>query len=96
MMTFKKCVNFVEEPCEKHLGSCSVSMLKLVKYIDIVFENCEYVRIPVSFLGVFYIGRISTKIRRIASNAIEEQKIAKKVFIELFAEVDVSFLSSSV
>ncbi len=69
-------------------------MSKFVKFIDIVFENCEYVRIPFSFLGVFYIGRISTKVERTASNAIEKHKIAKKVFIEIFAEVDDETLNS--
>lgn len=69
-------------------------MSKFVKYIDIVFENCEYVRIPISFVGVFYIGRVSTKIKRTASNAIEKREIAKKVFIEIFAEVDDEILNS--
>lgn len=59
-----------------------------VKKIHIVFENCEYVEIPVNVVAGFSITGIKTKIERIGLNCIAEMEIAKHVFMEIFPEAN--------
>lgn len=55
-----------------------------VKYIDILFENCETLRIPRNRIGNLYIGDIKTYIRRVACNSISKCTRADSIMIEIF------------
>lgn len=59
-------------------------MTKSVEKIELVFENCETLIIPIKRIGHFIIDDIHKCIHRIAMNSISELNIADTIFIEIF------------
>lgn len=62
--------------------------MRLIKEVEIVFENCEVAILPIEVIGSFHIMGIHDEIHRIACNAIGIQTIAYEVAFELFQEAD--------
>ena len=53
-------------------------MSKQVEYIDLVFENCDWVRFTEG-VGYFHLGKLETSIDRIAMNSIRKHTLVKEV-----------------
>lgn len=62
-------------------------MSKHVRYIELVFENCEWVRFK-SGVGIFYLSGFETSIERLAMNSIRKHTLAKEVAIQIFKDAD--------
>ena len=56
--------------------------------VELVFENCEEVKLPCKAFGDFYVAGIEQHISRIASNAICRITRAKDIAIELYPECE--------
>lgn len=59
-------------------------MNKDVKKIEIVFENCETLVIPIERIGQFILDDIHQHISRIALNSVQKHEVADTIFIEIF------------
>ena len=59
-----------------------------VKYLDLVFENCEYIRIDGKYIGAFLVDDIHTYIARIACNAIEKIETCHTFAVEIHKDAD--------
>lgn len=77
-----------------------------VKEIELVLENCEYIKIPTKHLGNIIIEDIDTSVRRNAINSIDKEQTANNIYLDiikpetiktigLFDEDDEESLSSS-
>ena len=64
-----------------------------VKYIKLVFENCEEVRIDERYIGYMAITDFREEIARVAMNAICKFRTADEVAIEIFSEANKPFVS---
>lgn len=60
----------------------------MVESITFVFENCEFIEIPMKYVGLFYINDITSNIKRFALNSVKKIDVAKELFIEIFSEGD--------
>lgn len=58
--------------------------MESIKYITIEFENCEWITLPITALGVCHLSNISASIDRIAMNAICKSVFAREVVLEIF------------
>lgn len=67
-----------------------------IKYIDIVTENLEVIRINRNEIGVFHIHNIQRCISRLASNYITDYLSAEEVLIQISpnANTELSFISN--
>ena len=65
-------------------------MSKMVKSVEITFENLDYVEIPAEYFGKFQISGICTTAERLACNAILKQSKAEQVAFELLRSVDIA------
>lgn len=65
-------------------------MSKMVKTVEITFENLDYVDIPAEYFGDFSISGIRTSVERLAGNAILQQVKAERIEFELLRSVDVA------
>ena len=63
-------------------------LMSNVVSITFVFENCESIDFPIKYVGSFYIGEISSCIKRLALNSVKRIDVAKELFVELFNEGD--------
>lgn len=59
-----------------------------VRFIEITFENLEYITIPAPYFYDFQLTDIQTSVRRAAANAILKYSIANTVIFELKAEAN--------
>lgn len=59
-------------------------MSKCVEKIDIIFENCETLTIPIERIGKFVMDDFHKSVHRTAVNAINEWEIANTIFIEIY------------
>lgn len=57
-------------------------MSKEVKYIELIFENCDWVRFTEG-VGHFHLGKLETSIDRIAMNSIRKHTLAKEVAMQI-------------
>lgn len=57
-------------------------MSKQVKYIDLVFENCEWVRFTEG-VGHFHLGKFETSVDRVAMNSIRKHTLVKEVAMQI-------------
>ena len=62
-------------------------MSKMVKSIEITFENLDYADIPAEYFGEFYIGGIHTTVEKLALNAILQRSKADYIQFELLKQV---------
>lgn len=60
--------------------------MRLVKSIDLVFENCEVISFDLKVLGAFLIDDIHPNIRNLGCNAIGKMLCADTVVLEIFKE----------
>lgn len=51
--------------------------------IEIIFENLDYVHIPMEHLGVIRIEKINISIKRLACNAILKYSSAESIYIQI-------------
>ena len=63
-------------------------MSKKVEFVEITFENLDYVDIPAKYFGVFHISGIHSSVERLALNAILQCTKADQIEFELLAQVD--------
>lgn len=56
--------------------------MKKITSIELVFENCDTVEIPIKYIGYFDISGIETEMKRMAVNAVSTIKMAKHIAIE--------------
>lgn len=54
-----------------------------VKGIELVLENCEYIKIPTKHLANIIIEDIDISVKRIAINSIDKLQTANSIFIEI-------------
>ena len=66
-------------------------MNKLVKNIELTFENMDYIEIPNQYFSNFSLENIETNIRRVAVNAIMRYQKARSVIFELRKEANEDF-----
>lgn len=59
-------------------------MKEVIKRIDIIFENCEVLYIPIERIGLLTIEDIHTTIGRTAINSFDKFETANTIFIEIF------------
>lgn len=59
-------------------------MKEVIKRIDIIFENCEVLYIPIERIGLLTIDDIHTTISRTAINSFDRYETANTIFIEIF------------
>lgn len=59
-------------------------MKEVIKRIDIIFENCEVLYIPIERIGLLTIEDIHTTIGRTAINSFDRYETANTIFIEIF------------
>lgn len=57
-------------------------MSKEVKYIELIFENCDWVRFTEG-VGHFHLGKFETSIDRIAMNSIRKHTLVKEVAMQI-------------
>lgn len=57
-------------------------MKNLVKSVELIFENCDWVKINRG-IGKIFIGDIHEEISRIAINAIRKHKVAKDIYLQI-------------
>lgn len=57
-------------------------MSKQVEYIDLVFENCEWVRFTEG-VGHFHLGKLEPSIDRVAMNSIRKHTLVKEVAMQI-------------
>jgi len=62
--------------------------MKIIKAIELQFENCEGLRLGINVFGYVYLGKIKTEIVRIACNAIVEQDFANEIALEIYSEAE--------
>lgn len=62
--------------------------MKEVKYIEIVLENCDEIRVDRKYLGWFDMDGLTKGVHRIACNAIAETQSAESVFIHLLKDFE--------
>ena len=67
--------------------------MKNVKYIELVFENCEEVRIDEKYIGYMAITDFGEEIVRVAINSICKIRAADEVALEIFSEANGPFIS---
>ena len=65
--------------------------MKDISYIELVFENCEEVRIEQKYIGYFHMCDIHSEITRVAINAICRCTTADELAMEIFSEADGPF-----
>ena len=65
-------------------------MSKMVKSVEITFENLDYVDIPAEYFGDFSISGIRTSVERLACNTILQRTRADHIEFELLRSVDVA------
>lgn len=63
-------------------------MSKIVKTVEITFENLEFVEIPAEFFGEFYIEGLRSSVERLSCNAILQRTKADKITFELLRDVE--------
>lgn len=66
-------------------------MSKMVKSVEITFENLDYVEIPAEYFGDFSVSGIRTSVERLAGNAILQRARADQIEFELLRSVNVAF-----
>ena len=54
-----------------------------VKEIELVLENCEYIKIPTKHLGNIIIEDIDTSVRRNAINSIDKLQTANSIYLDI-------------
>ncbi|UXU70182.1 hypothetical protein [Mammaliicoccus sciuri] len=57
--------------------------MKKVKEIELVLENCEYIKIPTNHLANLIIEDIDISVRRTAMNSIDKIQTANSIYIEI-------------
>jgi hypothetical protein len=62
--------------------------VKNIRSIELAFENCEYVILPVYTIGICYAGEVHSEISRIASNAVISSDFVDEVALEIFPEAE--------
>lgn len=62
--------------------------MKEINAIELVFENCETLRLDINVLGRVYLGKINTEITRIACDCIAESIFVDEVALEIFSEAE--------
>lgn len=65
-----------------------------IKHVDLILENCEYLRVPGNAILDMNISRIEESISRIAMNAIRKNVTAKDIFIQVRHTVDETILGT--
>ena len=58
-----------------------------IKRIDIIFENCEILYIPIERIGLLTVDNIHTTINRTAINSFDKYTVADTIFIEIFNRI---------
>ncbi len=64
-----------------------------VKYIELVFENCEEVRIDRKDIGCFWCTDVCSTIARYACNSIDKKQFCKELYIEISPDANKQFVS---
>lgn len=59
-----------------------------VRFIEITFENIDYIRIPAHYFRDFELAEVHTIVRRATANAILRYQKASSVTLELIGEAD--------
>lgn len=59
-----------------------------LKYIEFVFENCDYIKIEGKYIGDFLVDNLSTSVKRIACNSIDNVNIANIIAIEIHKDAN--------
>lgn len=59
-----------------------------LKYIEFVFENCDYIKIEGKYIGDFLVDNLETSIKRIACNSIEKMDAANIIAIEIHKDAN--------
>lgn len=54
-----------------------------LKYVDLILENCEVVKVDRKFIGDFHLGEINTSISRNASNSISKKVSCEEFIIQI-------------
>lgn len=62
--------------------------MKEISAIELLFENCETLRLGINVLGDVYLGKINPEIARIACNSIAERVFVDEVALEIFSEAE--------
>lgn len=62
--------------------------MKVAKYIEFIFENCEHFSIDAKYFGALELTNFNTHIQRVASNAITKMSCVGTVAMEIFSEGD--------
>lgn len=57
--------------------------MKEVKFIELVLENCEVIRIERKHIGSFFVSNITRSISRIATNSISDSLTAEDICIQV-------------
>lgn len=59
-----------------------------VRFIEVTFENLDYITIPAPYFYDFQMTDIQTSVRRVAANAILKYSLVNSVIFELKAEAN--------
>jgi hypothetical protein len=62
--------------------------MKEIKFIELVLENCEIIKIDKQHIGIFRIENIKRSISRVAMNSISDHKSAEEVFIQISSKAN--------
>jgi len=54
-----------------------------LKYVELILENCEVVKVDRKFIGDFHLGEINTTISRVASNSISKKVSCNEFIIQI-------------
>lgn len=54
-----------------------------VKVIEIIFENMDYVRIPVAYVAAFELEQVTASFHRVAVNAIVKHSVAQAMYMQV-------------
>lgn len=59
-----------------------------LKYVEIILENCEVLKVERKYIGNFYLGEIKTTISKTASNSISKNISCKEFIIQINREMN--------
>lgn len=59
-----------------------------IKYLDLLFENCECIRIDGKYIGMFLVDDLHTYFARVACNAIEKVDTCHTFAVEIHKDAD--------
>ena len=66
-------------------------MSKVIKAIELTFENLDWIEIPAEYFGIFSIRAIHTTVERVACNAILQRSYCDYVEFELLRSIEEVF-----